>query len=58
MKGFHRYYGLSEIKQEKLYFPQCGEKIRKLARHLPYVKIADIFGGADYRGQFRELRLT
>lgn len=35
---------------------QCGEEIRKLSRHLPYVKTADIFGGADYRGQFRELQ--
>lgn len=35
---------------------QCGEELRKLARHLPYVKVADIFGGADYRGQFRELQ--
>lgn len=35
---------------------QCGEEIRKLAHHLPYVKVADIFGGADYRGQFRELQ--
>ena len=34
---------------------QCGEEIRKLAHHLPYIKVADIFGGADYRGQFREL---
>lgn len=34
---------------------QCGEEIRKLARHLPYVQAADIFGGAGYREQFREL---
>lgn len=35
---------------------QCGEEIRKLARHLPYVRTADILGGGDYRNQFRELQ--
>jgi ATP-dependent RNA helicase DeaD len=35
---------------------QCGDEIRKLARHLPYVRAADIFGGAGYRDQFRELQ--
>ncbi|MEA4934549.1 MAG: DEAD/DEAH box helicase, partial [Lawsonibacter sp.] len=35
---------------------QCGEEIRKLARHLPHVRTADILGGGDYRNQFRELR--
>ncbi len=35
---------------------QCGGEIRKLARHLPYINVADIFGGGDYRGQFRELQ--
>lgn len=34
---------------------QCGEEIRKLARHLPHVRTADILGGGDYRNQFREL---
>ena len=35
---------------------QCGEEIRKLARHLPHLHSADICGGADYRDQFRTLR--
>ncbi len=35
---------------------QCGGELRKLARHLPHVKAADILGGADYRAQFQELR--
>lgn len=35
---------------------QCGDEIRKLARHLPYVKTADIFGGANYTNQFKSLR--
>lgn len=35
---------------------QCGEEIRKLAKHLPYVRSADICGGSDYRDQFRNLR--
>ncbi|WP_449291326.1 DEAD/DEAH box helicase [Oscillibacter ruminantium] len=35
---------------------QCGEEIRKLAKHLRYVRSADICGGSDYRDQFRNLR--
>lgn len=35
---------------------QCGDEIRKLAKHLPYVKTADIYGGADFSRQFKDLR--
>ena len=35
---------------------QCGEEIRKLSRHLPHIHTADIFGGADFRKQFADLR--
>ncbi len=35
---------------------QCGDEIRKLAKHLPRVKTADILGGGDYRNQFRDLQ--
>ncbi len=35
---------------------QCGEEIRKLAKYMPAVKTADIFGGANYSQQFRDLR--
>ncbi|MEG1594094.1 MAG: DEAD/DEAH box helicase, partial [Oscillibacter sp.] len=35
---------------------QCGDELRKLARHLPYIKTADIYGGADFRRQFVDLR--
>lgn len=35
---------------------QCGDEIRKMARHLPYVKTADIYGGADFVPQFKSLR--
>lgn len=34
---------------------QCGDEIRKLAKHLPHVKTADIFGGADFGRQFKDL---
>jgi len=34
---------------------QCGDEIRKLAKHLSYVKTADIFGGADFGRQFKDL---
>lgn len=35
---------------------QCGDEIRKLARRLPHVKTADIYGGADFAPQFKSLR--
>lgn len=35
---------------------QCGDEIRKLAKHLSHVKTADILGGGDYRGQFKNLQ--
>lgn len=35
---------------------QCGDEIRKLAKHLPYIRTADIYGGADYGRQFKDLR--
>jgi len=35
---------------------QCGDEIRKLSRHLPHVKTADIYGGADFAPQFKSLR--
>lgn len=34
---------------------QCGDEIRKLAKHLSYVKTADIYGGVDFGRQFKEL---
>lgn len=34
---------------------QCGEEIRKLAKHLPYIRTADIYGGADFGRQFKDL---
>ncbi len=37
---------------------QCAEEIRKLSRHMPYIRVAEIYGGADFRGQFRELRVA
>ncbi len=35
---------------------QCGDEIRKLSPYMPHVKTADIYGGADYKTQFRLLR--
>ncbi len=35
---------------------QCAGEMRKLSRYMPHIKIADIFGGADYKMQFRALR--
>jgi len=35
---------------------QCGDEIRKLARHLSHVKTADIYGGADFVPQFKSLK--
>ena len=35
---------------------QCGDELRKLSRHLPRVRTADVCGGGDYRSQFRELQ--
>ncbi len=35
---------------------QCAEEVRKLAPYMPHVRTADIFGGSDYRAQFRALR--
>ena len=35
---------------------QCGEEIRKLAKHMPHIKTADVYGGSDYGTQFRALR--
>ncbi len=35
---------------------QCGGEIRKLAAQLPYIKTADIYGGADFSPQFKSLR--
>lgn len=35
---------------------QCGDEIRKLARHMPHIKTADIYGGSDFNRQFRALR--
>ncbi len=35
---------------------QCGDEIRKLSPYMPHIKTADIYGGADYRTQFRLLR--
>jgi ATP-dependent RNA helicase DeaD len=37
---------------------QCGDVIRKLAKHLTHVKTADIFGGADYGRQLKDLRFA
>ncbi len=35
---------------------QCGDEIRKLAKYVPAVKTADIFGGANYDRQFKDLK--
>ncbi len=35
---------------------QCAGEIRKLTKYMPHIKIADIFGGADYKAQFKALR--
>ncbi len=35
---------------------QCGDEIRKLSPYMPHIKTADIYGGADYKTQFRLLR--
>ncbi len=35
---------------------QCGDEVRKLTRYMPHVKTANIYGGGDYKTQFRELR--
>ncbi len=35
---------------------QCGDEIRKLSPYMPHVKTADIYGGADYKTQFKLLR--
>lgn len=35
---------------------QCGNELRKLSRHLPHVRTADILGGNDYREQFKQLQ--
>ncbi len=37
---------------------QCAEEIRKLSLHMPYINVAEIYGGADFRGQFRELKIA
>ncbi len=37
---------------------QCAAEIRKLSLYLPYVNVAEIYGGADFRGQFRELKIA
>ncbi len=35
---------------------QCADEVRKLSRYMPHVSTAEIFGGSDYRTQFRALR--
>ncbi|MFI3313578.1 MAG: DEAD/DEAH box helicase, partial [Eubacteriales bacterium] len=35
---------------------QCGDEIRKLSRHMPHIKTADVYGGADFMPQFRALK--
>ncbi len=35
---------------------QCGDEIRKLIPYMPHVQTADIYGGSDYKTQFRDLR--
>ncbi len=35
---------------------QCADEVRKLTKHMPHIKIAEIFGGADYNTQFKALK--
>ncbi len=35
---------------------QCTEEIHKITKFMPYIKTADIYGGADYSPQFRALK--
>ncbi len=35
---------------------QCGDEIRKLSKYLPHIKTVDIYGGVDYKAQFRDLK--
>ncbi len=35
---------------------QCADEVSKLAVHMPHIYTANIFGGSDYRAQFRALR--
>jgi ATP-dependent RNA helicase DeaD len=35
---------------------QIGEELRKIARHLPGISIATIYGGASYERQFEDLK--
>ncbi len=35
---------------------QCTEEVRKITKYMPFIKIADIYGGADYSPQFRALK--
>ncbi len=37
---------------------QCGDEVRKLIKYMPHVKTADIYGGGDYKTQFRALRVA
>ncbi len=35
---------------------QCADEVRKTAKYLPHIHLAEIFGGSDYNTQFRALR--
>ncbi len=37
---------------------QCAAEIRKLSLYLPYINVAEIYGGGDFRNQFRELKVA
>ncbi len=37
---------------------QCAAELRKLAQYIPYINVAEIYGGADFRAQFRELKIA
>ncbi len=35
---------------------QCADEIRKLCAHMPQIKTAEVYGGADFQPQFRALK--
>ncbi len=35
---------------------QCAVEIRKIAKYLSYINVAEVYGGADFRNQFRDLK--
>ncbi len=54
-KGVHSVQVLILLPTRELAL-QCAEEVRKLTRYMPHIKVAEIFGGADYNTQFRALK--